>query len=119
MVRAIRAYALAFPFLFIGVFLLTWIAARLSLGHWPRPYLDDPKHIGVWVDVPYAVTGALFNVGLPVFLVALAVIAFQAFRDASQRKRLVRAAVVSLLFTIAVMAFLWWDPLRIFEWFAD
>ena len=87
MVRAIRVYVLAYPFLFIGVFFLTWVAARLSLGRWARPYLDDPKQIGVWV--------------------------------ASQRRHLFTVAVVSLLFMIAVMSFLWWDPLRILEWFAD
>ena len=119
MVRAIRTYALGYPFLLLGAFLLTWVAARLSLGHWPRPYFDDPKRIGGWVDVPYAITSATINVGLPAFLLVLGALIFQAFRDASQRRYLLRTAAASVVLMIAAICLLWWDPLRIIEWFMD
>jgi hypothetical protein len=119
MVRAIRAYAVGYPFLLVGAFFLTWVAARLSLGHWPRPYLDDPKGIGGWVGVPYAMTGVFLNVGLPAFGAALAALLYSAFRDASRRRYLLTAAAVSVLLMIAAISFLWWDPLRIVAWFMD
>lgn len=119
MIRAIRTYALSYPFLLVGAFFVTWIAARLSLGHWPRPYLDDPKTIGAWVDVPDAITAACVNFGLPLFLIALAVLILQAFRDPSQRKHLLTTAAVSVFFMIAAIFFFWWDPLRILEWVMD
>src|SRR5215212_1168233 len=110
MVRAIRAYAVGYPYLLVGGFFVTWVAARLSLGHWPRPYLDDPQRIGGWVDVPYAMTGVFINVGLPAFVAALAALLYYAFRDASRRRHLLTVAAVSLLFMIAAISFLWWDP---------
>ena len=119
MVRAIRAYAVGYPFLLIGSFLLTWVAARLSLGHWPRPYFDDPKSIGPWVEVPYSITGVFFNLGLPAFVAALAALLYYAFRDASQRRYFLTAAAVSVLLMIAAISFLWWDPLQIVAWFMD
>jgi hypothetical protein len=119
MVRAIRTYALGYPFFLVGAFFLTWAAARLSLGHWPRYYFDDPERIGGWFNVPYAITGVLLNVGLPTFLIAVAALIYHAFRDASQRRHLLTAATVSVFFMIAAIAFFWWDPLRILEWFAD
>jgi hypothetical protein len=119
MAKAIRAYALLYPFLLVGAFLLTWFSGRLSLGHWPRPYLDDPKGIAGWVGVPYAITGVFLNVGLPAFVAALAALLYQAFRDASGRRHLLAASAVSVLFMLAAISFLWWDPLRIVEWFMD
>ena len=119
MVRATRAYAVGYPFLLIGSFLLTWVSARLSLGHWPRAYFDDPKLIGTWVDVPYSITGAFFAVGLPAFVAALAALLYYAFRDESRRRSLLTAAVVSLLLMTAAVSFLWWDPLQIVAWFMD
>lgn len=119
MVRAIRAYALGFPFVLPIALYSTWVAARLSLGHWPRPSLDDPKHIGPWVDIPYVITRLLLIVGLPIFAVVVIALVYRAFRDESRRKNLLLTATASVLFMIAGISFLAWDPFGVGDWFMD
>ena len=117
--RALRAYALAYPVALPLALLCTWLAGRLALGHWPRPSLDDPKSIGFLVDVPYTVTGALLMFGLPIFAVAILALVWRGSRDAVQRRSLSVVAGVSLIAMIAVIALIWWDPWGIIAWFMD
>jgi hypothetical protein len=117
--KAIRAYALGYPFLLPLALYSTWVAGRLSLGHWPRPSLDDPGSIGLWVDIPCMLTGVLLVLGLPAFLAAVTVLAHRAFHDAAQRKNLLATAAVSVVLMIAVTLFLRWDPWRVGDWFMD
>lgn len=119
MMRAISVYTLSYPFLLVTGLFTTWGAARLSLGHWPRPSLDDPKQIGGWFDVPYTLTGFLVIPGLVAFIFCVAALIYQACRRPLQRARLLTTAAVSLLFTLAAELYLRWDPLRIGEWFMD
>lgn len=42
---AVETAALAWPAAVLLVHLATPMAARLALGHWPRPHLDDPFDI--------------------------------------------------------------------------
>jgi hypothetical protein len=119
MVRAIRAYALSYPFALVAAFFCTWSAARRALGHWPRPSLDDPGMISWWVDIPYFVTGAFLVVGLPTFVVAVGALIYLALRDVARRKHLLLSAAASALFMIAAVCLLRWDPLRIVGWFMD
>ncbi len=119
MLRTIRAYALSYPFALVGAFFCTWVTARLALGHWPRPSLDDPGMINRWVDIPYVATGACLVIGLPIFIVAVGTLVYTALRDSAQRKYLLTSAAASVLFMIAAISFLRWDPLQIVNWFMD
>ena len=98
---------------------MTWIAARFSLGHWPRPYFDDPKTLGIWVDIPYAVTYAFLNVGLPTFPLVIVALFCVALWKPEQRRPLAATAASALLLAGLVLAFLRWDPFHIADWFAD
>jgi hypothetical protein len=115
--RALRAYALAYPLALPLAFLCTWLAGRLALGHWPRPSLDDPKSIGFLVDVPYTITGALLMFGLPVFAVANLALIWRGSRDAAQRRSLSAVYGVSLIAMVAVVALIRWDPWGIIAWY--
>jgi hypothetical protein len=53
------ASAGAYPFLLVGALYLTYFVAWGALGHAPVPNIDDPKYIGVLVDLPYVLTMAL------------------------------------------------------------
>ena len=119
MVRALRVYTLSYSFALVGALFATWIAARLTLGHWPRPSLDDPKEIGRWVDIPYDITCIFLVVGFPLFVAAVAALVFYAFRSSSERTRLLTSAVLSIAVMVGVVLFLRWDPLEISNWFMD
>ncbi len=49
----------AYPLVLLASLYLTWFAGWVALGHPPRPSLDDPKYIGLLVDVPYTITMVL------------------------------------------------------------
>ncbi|MEY2546579.1 MAG: hypothetical protein QOG48_1696 [Verrucomicrobiota bacterium] len=119
MVRAIRIYTLGYPFALVAALFATWFTARVSLGHWPRPSVDDPKQIGGWFDVPYTITGILLIPGLVAFIVAVAALVYRAYRRPLERSRLLTTAVVSVLLMVAADLYLRWDPLRIGDWFMD
>lgn len=117
--KTLRIFALSYPVVLPLAFMVTWLAGRISLGHWPRPSLDDPKFIGGWVDLPYAVTGCLVVAGLPAFLGAVAGMLVMAVRDMIRRKRwLVESAVSISGMTIAV-SLLRWDPFGIVACYFD
>ena len=119
MVRAIRIYTLSYPFALVAGLFATWFTARASLGHWPRPSVDDPKQIGGWFDVPYTITGILLIPGLVAFILGVAALAYWAYRRPLERGRLLATAIVSVLFMITAELYLRWDPLRIGDWFMD
>jgi hypothetical protein len=50
----------SYPWLCVLMVYLTWVVAAITLGHQPRPYLDDPKFIGGWVDLVRVATFLLF-----------------------------------------------------------
>jgi len=117
--NAVRAYVLAYPVVLPLAFLATWLAGRLSLGYWPRPSLDDPKHIGAWVDVPYNITALLMLVGLPAFAFGILSLIYRAYRDETRRRRLLRASILSVILMVATVLILRWDPLGVVTWYAD
>lgn len=117
--RALRAYTLLFPAALLAAFGVTWLAGRFTLGHWPRPSLDDPSSLGLWVDIPYTMTGALLVLGLPVFIVAALALLWQAVVDAGQRRRWLTTSAVSMLAMTGVIALLRWDPWGVVDWFMD
>jgi hypothetical protein len=117
--KALRAYVLSYPGVLLLAFFATWLAGRISLGHWPRPSLDDPKFIGAWVDVPYTITGLLLVVGLPAFAIGVLGLLYRDYCDATRRKSLLVVSGVSMVCMVATILVLRWDPLGIVAWYMD
>lgn len=117
--KALRAYVLSYPGVLLLAFFATWLAGRISLGHWPRPSLDDPKSIGAWVDVPYTITGLLLVVGLPAFAIGVLGLLYRAYCDATRRKSLLVVSGVSMVCMVATILVLRRDPLGIVAWYMD
>ncbi|MBL9031303.1 MAG: hypothetical protein JNM80_06305 [Phycisphaerae bacterium] len=117
-VLALGLVAAAWPLVTAATFLVTTLAARISLGHCPRPYLDDPRSINS------AVVGVLAHAAivamiamLPAALVALCVVAYL---GALRRWR--PAALVLLVGLAAWAGFVLlnrYDPLRCVDWLFD
>ena len=105
-----------YPILLVISIYGTWLAAWISLGHTPRPSLDDPKDIGIVVDVPYLISGLLM-MGIPVG--ALAGLALPLLAShVSWLKRTSFFLLMACSWGLAI-AFLRWDPLLVIQWFMD
>ena len=92
----------------------------VTLGHWPRPSIDDPGSVvGPWMWT-YDFTAILFLVGLPVAGILAAISLFRPFLKGSPEweERLIEAVAGALLVLLA-FAFLRWDPQRVLEWYLD
>ena len=100
-------------------FVATWLAGRVSLGHWPRPSLDDPKGIGGLVDIPYHLTAFLLIAGLPAFGAGVFGLLFRAYHDEAQRRNLLLVSAGSVACMILAVVVLRWDPLGVVAWYAD
>jgi hypothetical protein len=115
--------AYAYPAIFVASLYLTWFAAWAALGHSPRPSLDDPKFIGLLVDIPYAATlvllvGAPGAVLLGLFWTPIAV----GRRSAPRRRRLLLGLVALgglVLLWGAALWFLRADPWAVGTWYMD
>lgn len=110
---------LSYPVVLLLAFFGTWLAARASLGHWPRASLDDPKSIGAWVDIPYTITGLLLILGLPAFTIAVLALLYRAYCDEALRKRLLIVSALSIVCMVATILVLRWDPLGVVAWYMD
>jgi len=117
--KALRAYALCYSGSLLLALYATFLAGRVSLGHWPRASLDDPKFIGAWVPVPYTITWILLFVGLPAFAVVVLGILYRAYCDATRRKGLLLVSALSIVCMFAAILVLRWDPLGVVEWYMD
>jgi hypothetical protein len=102
----------------VGSFWATWQIAGFSLGHTPRPSLDDPKYINEVVSGLHGGTTLMLML-LPGFaLSSLLFGATAAFDRARAGKRLVVASASALLLTAAILL-LRADPFSIVTWFMD
>ena len=120
--RLLLLLGVGYPALLVGSVYTTWLVAWAWLGHMPRPGLDDPKYIGLLVDIPYWVTG-LFLMGMPGgFLLSVVAVPVLVARQAAPGARLTPGFFAfSALFFLWVMA-LWLlraDPWDISLWFFD
>lgn len=99
---------------------ITWTWGRISLGHWPRPSLDDPKDIaGLWI--PYYLT-VLFQLLLPFAALiplgrAVASVA-RVTRQPNPIGHVIEAALATALL-LASLLYLRWDPHHVTAWFSD
>ncbi|HEX8916236.1 MAG TPA: hypothetical protein VF796_28055 [Humisphaera sp.] len=110
----------AYPLVTLAALYATWVAARLTLGWWPRESVDDPKSIGLWVDVPYTAFGVLALGLLPTLVAsgALAVLAWTG-RAARTRRGLVLTIVLPSAAWCGGLALFLWDPAGVLVWYLD
>ncbi len=114
--RLLDLLAWFYPGLLILSLYGTWLMAWLTLGHMPRPSLDDPKRIGLGVDIAYLLAGLLL-IGFPA--AALLGVASQFFgTHRSWTKRILLGILLALTWVIVIM-FLRWDPLLVGTWYMD
>lgn len=115
----VSRFVWGFPVVLPLSFLLTWLAGRWSVGHWPRPMLDDPKNLGPWVEVVYTLATMTLILGFPLFVTGVIVLLVWAGVDRPRRWSHLRTVGGGL--ALLGMAWVWmtWDPLRVMEWYAD
>src|SRR5687768_8313784 len=111
---------MVFPVLLLASFYATWAAGRLALGRWPRPSWDDPKRIEGAFMWTYHVTGILLVPGVPLFCVAMLVLAWACLTKKPEgwQTRL-RETLAALIVFVAVLAFIGWDPHSVVNWYFD
>jgi hypothetical protein len=114
--RRLVVIAWLYPFALIGSFYATWMCATLVLGHTPRSSLDDPKSIGLLVDVPYVLAG-LMLVAFPAAIVFGVGVHLTDSRH-GWRKRVLLLATFAVIW-LGAIALLRWDPFSINDWYMD
>ena len=117
--KMLRLYVLAYPVVLPLGFLASWIAGRLSLGHWPQPSLDDPWLTGWWVQIPCCITGFLLVVGLPAFVLGNLGLIYRAYRSEPERRKLLILSASAVAGMVASICVIQWDPLGIIAWYMD
>jgi hypothetical protein len=119
----IRRCILAYPVLLPAALYVTWVIARLSLGRWPRPSVDDPKYINMVVSCAHSFVAYLLGFGLPIFVVlAVFALGWGLLRCILKRPhgmRLAGFACLSMMLMVLSICFLYWDPLSVANWFVD
>ena len=114
--RWIDWFVWTFPLLPVSSLYCTWLVAWLSLGRIPRVSLDDPKNIGIAVDILYLLTALLF-----LMLPLAATIGPLAQLTVGSRKRRTRVYYVAISIAVSVSAivFLRFDPFGVLNWYID
>lgn len=119
----ILRYTLTYPVLLPAALYTTWVIARLSLGKWPTPSVDDPKYINMVVSCAHSFVLLLGTVGLLIFVVlALFALGWGLLRRLLKRPRGMRLAgyaCLSMVLLVVAIRFIYWDPLSVFNWFMD
>ena len=114
---------LAYPVLMPAALYGTWVFARLSLGRWPRPSIDDPDSINMVVSCALFFVLFLIFVGRPIFVVlAVFALGWGLLRCILKRPRGLRlagCACLSMVLLVVAIRFIYWDPLSVFVWFMD
>lgn len=122
-VSVITWFFYAYPILVVGSLYVTWFVAWSILGHQPRPSLDDPKYIGVAVDIPYVVTMILILASPGALVVGIGLTPLYLSSRISSRFRLIGGTAIAIL----LLALLWCapvgicrlDPWNVGMWFMD
>jgi hypothetical protein len=103
------------PLLFIASLHLARVAARVSIGHWPQPYIDDPK--GIPETEPFLAVAMLAGLAvLPCFAAAFIVwLVLVSMRP----KHALPALLIFLTVWGGSFLLLLWDPADALAWIAD
>jgi len=96
-----------------------WLLATWSLGHPPRPSLDDPKDI-VGSNWMHGITALAILGALPAACAALALNVLEAcFNRSSGPRAVVARMSVVIISWLALLALLRWDPGAVVYWWFD
>lgn len=116
------AWGLAFfyPATAVASVYFCWALAAVSLGHRPRPSVDDPKDIGGAMEVFYSIALLLVVLLPPMSVGGLAWAILCPIRSLRERRfgRLMIATANAFMF-YCVWKLVKLDPGRVFEWFFD
>jgi hypothetical protein len=116
---ALRLYVLAYPILLPLSVYITYLAGRITLGHWPLPSIDDPASIGHLVDITYLVAIILLMYGYMAFQIAILLILYLACLVTAEWKRSLATSAVGIVLMGASVFFMRWDPHQVGTWFMD
>lgn len=111
-----------YPFLLQASVYTTWLAAWWSLGHIPRPWLDDPEDINGLGEVLNIATWVLSFGFIPSFVISLLLAIVEVASSLGGRERVGRVVAMAVLPLISwPLGFLWFrvDPGGVLDWFFD
>jgi hypothetical protein len=115
LVAAVHLTALVSPLLLVAGFYGAWVLAWFTLGHRPRPSLDDPSDV---------LGAAYYASGLPVLfgpvgaIVGLCSIVLLALTHRLHARVLLWTMVLAALWAGAI-GLARWDPLQVVNWWFD
>jgi hypothetical protein len=112
---------LGYPPVLLASFYGTWLLARLYLGHWPVPNIDDPKFIEgfLWMWI-YDLTLILLVSSSVVPCLCAAVSLFRRLiADSPDWRIRTIEAIVGLGLLGVATALIEWDPTNTLEWLFD
>jgi hypothetical protein len=119
--RALRRLAIAsllWPALVVVLLYGEWLLATWSLGHLPRPSMDDPKNIAVSNWIHFFTLAAILG-AVPAALLAPVLSAIEIFVNRPTIARgLIRLAAVIVSWAVLVLL-VKWDPGRVLYWWMD
>ncbi len=131
-----------YPILVVLAIYIAWIAGRFELGHWPRPYSNDPANISGSVDVFVAVARILFvlpilpfllyaffigpllekwglhGIALALFLIGIGYLGVRwVLKRRSSRRFWLLLMMIGITWGGSLLFLIAWDPLCVFRWF--
>jgi hypothetical protein len=104
--------------LLVGLVYLTWTAGRLTIGHWPRPNLDDPSIMAGIDPFYFAAASCMLLLPLAVMLPVVRLVVAISARDQSWIRRAWEGLVAYVLL-VGSLGFLRLDADRVLKWFMD
>lgn len=110
--------AIFYPVLTVGALYTEWLLAWAILGHQPRVSLDDPKDIpgSNWLGL---LVMLLFIGWWPMGCVGAVLIGLGAILGQLRGHRLLVRVIGFVVLWAGAFGLLWWDPLRVAEWWID
>ncbi len=99
---------------------LSWLAARLQLGHAPRPAVDAPTQLHGFAAFVHDASGSLLPAMFGLFFAASSVtFMWGFFLPKSHSKRAFSRLIISLLAFAASLLLTYWDPGQVFKWWLN
>lgn len=117
--RIAMALSVCYPWLWLASVYVTWVVARVVLGRFPRPLLDDPKNIVGAVSTVHAISVALL---MPLLPLGFASVVVGVWLGASRR---LHWNAVGTWLSVLVLSWLFaviygrMDPGHVLAWFID
>jgi|GEM_PF-1534878 hypothetical protein len=99
---------------------LSWLAARMQLGHTPRPAVDAPTRLDGFAAFVHDISGMLLPAMFGLFFAACSVtFMWGFFLPRTQSRRAFARLVISLLAFAASLMLTYWDPGQVFKWWLN